>query len=121
MFGAGTKTIHNVVGGVGVLAGHGGDLQLGLPRQSLTDGQSFGHEPMRLLTIVQAPLERIDTVIQRNPVLQRLFGNDWVCLAAREQTDHAWQRWTRGGWRTCGSTAAADPHHPIEEEVTQCR
>ncbi|OOK72732.1 hypothetical protein BZL29_4906 [Mycobacterium kansasii] len=84
MFGAGTKTIHNVVGGVGVLAGHGGDLQLGLPRQSLTDGRSFGHEPMRLLTVVQAPLQRIDMVVERNPVLQHLFGNDWVCLVARE-------------------------------------
>lgn len=31
VFGAGTKTIHNVVGGIGVPAGHNGDLQLGLP------------------------------------------------------------------------------------------
>lgn len=121
LFGAGTKTIHNVVGGVGVLAGHGGDLQLGLPRQSLTDGRSFGHEPMRLLTIVQAPLHRIDLVIQRNPLLQHLFGNDWVCLAAREHADHAWQRWTRGGWRTWDAVEPADPQHPIEEEVTPCR
>ncbi len=121
VFGAGTKTIHNVVGGVGVLAGYGGDLQLGLPRQSLTDGQSFGHEPMRLLTIVQAPLQRIDTVIERNPLLQHLFGNDWVCLAAREHADQHWRRWTRGGWRSWAATAAADPHHPIEQEVTPCR
>lgn len=99
LFGAGTKTVHNVVAGVGVLAGHGGDLQLGLPRQSITDGQSFGHEPLRLLTIVQAPLERIDMVVERNPVLQHLFGNDWVALAARESPGHRWQRWTRSGWR----------------------
>lgn len=121
VFGAGTKTIHNVVGGVGVLAGYGGDLKLGLPRQSLADGQTFGHEPMRLLTIVQAPLQRIDTIIQRNPLLQNLFGNDWVCLAAREHTHQAWQRWTRGGWRPWESTAAADPHHPTEQEAIPCR
>lgn len=30
-FGAGTKTVHNVVGRVGVLSGHRGDLQVGLP------------------------------------------------------------------------------------------
>ena len=98
-FGAGTKTIHNVVGGVGVLAGHGGDLQLGLPRQSIAAGPSLAHEPIRLMTVVQAPLERIDTVVERNPVLQQLFGNDWVALAAREGSGHPWRRWTRNGWR----------------------
>lgn len=121
VFGAGTKTIHNVVAGVGVLAGYGGDLQLGLPRQSITDGRSFGHEPLRLLAIVQAPLQRIDMVIQRNPLLQNLFGNDWICLAAREHADQGWQRWTRGGWRSWDVTAEADPNHPIEQEVTPCR
>ena len=99
VFGAGTKTIHNVVGGVGVLAGHTGDLQLGLPWQSISDGRRLLHEPMRLLAIVQAPLDRIDEIIERNPVLQQLFGNDWVGLAAREDADKPWQRWTRSGWR----------------------
>jgi uncharacterized protein YbcC (UPF0753/DUF2309 family) len=120
MFGAGTKTIHNVVGGVGVLAGHGGDLQLGLPRQSLSDGQSFEHEPMRLLTIIQAPLQRIDMVIERNPLLQHLFGNDWVCLAAREHPDHDWQRWTRGGWRHWIADAPHDHNGPTGQEVMPC-
>ncbi|ORB45671.1 DUF2309 domain-containing protein [Mycobacterium persicum] len=121
LFGAGTKTIHNVVGGVGVLAGHGGDLQLGLPRQSLTDGRSFGHEPMRLLTVVQAPLQRIDMVVERNPILQHLFGNDWVCLAAREGPNDDWQRWTRGGWRRWETTATAANHYPTDQEVMPCQ
>ncbi|MDA8248172.1 MAG: DUF2309 domain-containing protein, partial [Rhodospirillales bacterium] len=37
-FGAGTKVLHNVVGTVGVLQGQGGDLQVGLPWQSVHDG-----------------------------------------------------------------------------------
>ncbi|MDP7738385.1 DUF2309 domain-containing protein [Mycobacterium paragordonae] len=123
-FGAGTKTIHNVVAGVGVLAGHGGDLQLGLPRQSLTDGQSFGHEPMRLLTIVEAPLERIDMIVERNPVLMHLFGNDWVALAARESPGQDWQRWTRSGWRRWEPEAdinnTTEGNNP-NEEVLPCR
>lgn len=118
LFGAGTKTIHNVVAGVGVLAGHGGDLQLGLPRQSVTDGQSFGHEPMRLLTVVEAPLERIDMIVDRNPVLQHLFGNDWVALAARENPGQDWQRWTRNGWR--GWETGVEKHNATEE-VMPCR
>ena len=99
VFGAGTKTIHNVIGGVGVLAGHNGDLQLGLPWQSVADGDRIVHEPMRLLAVVQAPPERIETIIGRNPILQRLFGNDWVGLAARERPTLPWQRYTRRGWQ----------------------
>ena len=120
MFGAGTKTIHNVVAGVGVLAGHGGDLQLGLPRQSLTDGHSFGHEPLRLLTIVEAPLARIEMIIQRNPVLQHLFGNDWVSLAAREHPGQDWQRWTRSGWRHWDLITSADHPYSTDQEVSPC-
>lgn len=100
VFGAGTKTIHNVVGTVGVLAGHTSDLQLGLPWQSVSDGERLLHEPVRLLAVVQAPLGRIDEIVERNPILQQLFGNDWVALAARERPGQPWQRWTRAGWRT---------------------
>ncbi len=99
VFGAGTKTIHNVVGTAGVIAGHTGDLQLGLPWQSVYDGDTMLHEPMRLLAVVQAPLARIDTIVENNPILQQLFGNDWVALAAREEPGRPWQRWTRAGWR----------------------
>lgn len=99
VFGAGTKTIHNVVGTVGVIAGHTGDLQLGLPWQSVSDGERLLHEPLRLLAVVQAPLSRIDEIVERNPILQQLFGNDWVALAARETPEQPWQRWTRAGWR----------------------
>ena len=56
VFGAGTKTIHNVVGTAGVIAGHEGDLRLGLPWQSVATGERLVHEPMRLLAVIQAPL-----------------------------------------------------------------
>lgn len=98
VLGAGTKTIHNVVGGIGVLAGHNGDLQLGLPWQSLAVGERLVHEPMRLLAIVQAPITRIDELIARNTVLQRLFGNEWVALATREKQQDPWLRYTSHGW-----------------------
>ncbi|HNP14591.1 MAG TPA: DUF2309 domain-containing protein [Mycobacterium sp.] len=104
VFGAGTKTIHNVVGGAGVIAGHEGDLRLGLPWQSVATGERLVHEPMRLLAVIQAPLARIDMVIDRNPILQRLFGNGWVSVAARESAEQEWQRWTPAGWRSWDET-----------------
>ncbi|WP_433304167.1 putative inorganic carbon transporter subunit DabA [Actinoplanes sp. CA-030573] len=106
VFGAGTKTVHNAVGGVGVLAGPAGDLRIGLPWQSVGVGTAPVHEPMRLLTVVQAPLSRLDTVIARNPVLRRLFGNDWVALAARQNPGEPWLRWRPDGWQPWSLSAA---------------
>jgi uncharacterized protein YbcC (UPF0753/DUF2309 family) len=116
VFGAGTKTIHNVVGAVGVIAGHSGDLQLGLPWQSVCDGERLLHEPLRLLAVVEAPLERIDQIVERNPVLQQLFGNDWVALAARETPEQPWQRWTRAGWRPWIEDSGNENTHPTHRE-----
>lgn len=116
-FGAGTKTIHNVVGNVGVIAGHVGDLRLGLPWQSVADGQRLLHEPQRLLAVVQAPLARIDAIVERNPILQELLGNDWIALAAREDTGQPWQRWTRGGWRLWDESNCSPP--VLEKETVK--
>lgn len=112
-FGAGTKTIHNVVGTAGVLSGHAGDLRLGLPWQSVAAGRGLVHEPQRLLAVIQAPVSRIDMIVDRNPVLQRMFGNDWVAVAAREHAGAPWQRWTRTGWRPWMD---ADPAEPTTEK-----
>ena len=98
MFGAGSKTIHNVVGGIGVLSGHNGDLQLGLPWQSVGNGRQLIHEPMRLFAVVQAPLDRIDRIVAQNTVLQNLFHNEWVTLAARDRPETPWHRHTPAGW-----------------------
>ena len=116
VFGAGTKTIHNVVGTAGVIAGHNGDLQLGLPWQSVSDGTGLVHEPQRLLAVVQAPLERIDMIIDRNPILQQLFGNDWITVAARENPDQPWQRWTWAGWRPWFDTDGTSSVNPVNTE-----
>jgi uncharacterized protein YbcC (UPF0753/DUF2309 family) len=98
-FGAGTKTVHNAIGGLGVLSGHTGDLQLGLPRQSVAVGEELIHEPMRLLTVAQAPLNRIEAILDRNRILQHLLGNSWLTLTARSDAAQPWQRYTSTGWQ----------------------
>ena len=72
---------------------------------------------MRLLAVIQAPLARIDMVIERNPILQRLFGNSWVSLAARDDTGHQWQRWTPSGWRSWSETNCSPEVLDKEEMV----
>ncbi|THJ09456.1 MAG: DUF2309 domain-containing protein [Nitrospira sp. CG24C] len=42
------------------------------------------HEPMRLLTVVAAPRERIEKLITRHETLEHYYRNDWVHLVALE-------------------------------------
>jgi uncharacterized protein YbcC (UPF0753/DUF2309 family) len=85
-WGSGSKVIHNVVSGVGVMLGSQSDLQTGLPLQSVNDGQKRFHEPMRPLTIIEAPVSRISPIIHKHTVLQHLFHNQWVTLVAVDPT-----------------------------------
>ncbi len=96
--GAGTKTIHNAVGTLGVLAGHRGDLRRGLPWQSVGFGSDLLHEPMRLTVVIEAPLERIGRIISGNQVLRNLLDHEWITLTARDNMHHHWHRYTRYGW-----------------------
>lgn len=96
--GAGTKTIHNAVGTLGVLAGHRGDLRRGLPWQSVGFGSELIHEPLRLSVIIEAPLERIGQIVSANQVLRNLLDNDWISLTARDDIQRPWYRYTRYGW-----------------------
>ena len=79
--GSGNKVLHNVVGGhIGVFEGNGGDLRIGLSRQSLHDGKRWMHEPLRLTVVIDAPQEAIDAVICKHAVLQQLLNNGWLHL-----------------------------------------
>lgn len=77
--GSGNKVLHNVVGGtLGVFEGNGGDLRIGLSKQSLHDGERWVHEPLRLTVVIDAPQAAIDAVIARHAVVQQLLDNGWL-------------------------------------------
>jgi uncharacterized protein YbcC (UPF0753/DUF2309 family) len=82
VYGSGSKVFHNVVSGVGVMIGSQSDLQSGLPLQSVNDGAVHYHEPMRLLAVIEAPVDRISFLVQKHEILQQLFYNRWVNLLA---------------------------------------
>jgi uncharacterized protein YbcC (UPF0753/DUF2309 family) len=88
-FGAGSKVTHNVTGKLGVMQGNASDLMHGLPLQSVyaTDDEPY-HEPLRLLAVVYAPRSMIQSIIQGQEVLQKLFGNGWVTLACIDPTEN---------------------------------
>ncbi|MCX7621763.1 MAG: DUF2309 domain-containing protein [Acidimicrobiales bacterium] len=110
-WGAGEKPLHNPVPGVGVLEGDGTDLRPGLPWQSVADELGLRHEPIRLLALVVAPVDRVEAIIARNDVLQHLFDGAWVHLAVVSpdlQRPLAWQRRLPGG-RWTGVGTEIDP------------
>ena len=79
--GSGNKVLHNVVGGhIGVFEGNGGDLRIGLSRQSLHDGKRWVHEPLRLTVVIDAPQQAIEAVIRKHAVVQQLLDNGWLYL-----------------------------------------
>ncbi|MGB3290221.1 MAG: DUF2309 domain-containing protein [Burkholderiaceae bacterium] len=100
-YGAGNKVLHNVVDGhVGVFEGNGGDLRIGLPKQSVHNGDGWYHQPVRLTVVIDAPAASIDDVIARNPILGRLFDHGWMLLWRYE--GNALFRYERGQWLSLG-------------------
>ncbi len=78
-YGCGSKVTHNVTGLFGVMDGASSDLRTGLPRQMIEI-----HEAMRLQVVVEASLETIAEIYQRQPPLQELIGNGWLLVSAMD-------------------------------------
>ncbi|MGB5813184.1 MAG: putative inorganic carbon transporter subunit DabA, partial [Polyangiales bacterium] len=97
-FGSGNKVLHNVVGTLGVLEGNGGDLRVGLPWQSLHDGTTYIHEPMKLSVVVEAPIEPIDTLIAKHESVRDLVENGWLHLVAIDESGGASRYLGHGAW-----------------------
>jgi hypothetical protein len=96
--GAGSKTAHNPVGGIGVLSGPGGDLRTGLSEQSVRYLGEPVQPPVRLLAVVAATTTAIDRVLAGHPEIEHLVTGEWLTFCALDPiTGAAWQR-ARTGW-----------------------
>lgn len=98
VYGSGNKLLHSVVGGnVGVVEGNSSHLRIGLPLQSVHDGTCWRHEPVRLTVLIDAPAERIESVIRRQPDVAALVENQWVCLC--RMSGGGVERYDDGAWK----------------------
>ncbi len=97
-FGSGNKTLHNVVGALGVLEGNGGDLRTGLPWQSVHDGRKLVHEPLRLSVFIEAPLDAINAVIAKHESVRQLVENNWLHLFAFDADGQLYRYWGDKAW-----------------------
>lgn len=90
VYGSGSKVTQNPIGNIGIYQGNGGDLMTGLPLQSLmaNDDKPY-HQPLRLSTVVHAPVERVTDVLADHEELTGLLDNDWLSLTVVDPTqDH---------------------------------
>lgn len=112
VYGSGSKVTHNPVGNVGVYQGNGGDLMAGLPRQSLMSANDEPyHQPVRLSTIIHAPVERVTDVLADHRELTQLLDNDWLSLTVVDpQQDHRAFHYERDlSWTPVDAQAVDDP------------
>lgn len=91
VYGCGTKLPHNIVGLFGVMDGQASDLRAGLPWQMVEI-----HEPMRLLTIVEAKCETLQRILDAEPGLAALINNEWILLVAQDPDSPALFTFRRG-------------------------
>lgn len=107
VYGSGSKIYHNVVGRFGIMAGPFSDLRLGLAWQTVMNGDLPYHEPMRLLTVIEAPRPDIANLIGRHELLQHLYHNEWVHLVAMDPQDGALYRYRpTGAWNRVSAVFA---------------
>jgi uncharacterized protein YbcC (UPF0753/DUF2309 family) len=98
-YGSGNKVLHNVVGGhLGVFEGNGGDLRIGLPMQSLHDGERWVHTPLRLSVFIEAPRSAIEAVLSRHAKVSALVTNGWLSLFQLDEEEGAVYAFRAGRW-----------------------
>lgn len=84
-FGCGSKLPLNLTSLLGVMTGSQGDLRIGLARQMVEI-----HQPIRNLTIVEAPLERVKKIFDEHPRLKKLLYNHWMRLSVHDPETKQW-------------------------------
>ncbi len=99
-YGSGNKMLHNVVGGnLGVFEGNGGDLRIGLAKQSLHDGDHWRHQPLRLNVYIAAPRDAMSSIIDKHTDVAHLINNDWLYLFQLDEDEKNIWQYTKGYWQ----------------------
>ncbi len=75
-----------------MVEGNGGTWRAGLPWQSVHEGDTYAHEPLRLSVCIEAPREAITDVLRRHDGVRALFDNRWLHLFALDEDGQmAWR------------------------------
>jgi len=106
-YGSGSKVYHNVAGRFGVMSGNLSDLRTGLPAQTVLNGGRPYHQPMRLITVIEAPFDTAWQAVEDVAVVKTLVRNGWIRLLIVDPETSILSLYEQGGWRryTCVESA----------------
>lgn len=111
-FGSGSKVYHNVAGRFGVMTGNLSDLRTGLPAQTVLDqGQPY-HQPIRLITVIEAPYEHACRAIEEVAAVKNLVRNGWLRLLIIDPDQHTAHIYDHNAWQSrplAGNQATEQP------------
>lgn len=79
-FGSGSKVYHNVAGRFGVMTGNLSDLRTGLPSQTVFENGVPYHQPLRLITVIEAPFDHARCAVESVVAVKNLVRNEWIRL-----------------------------------------
>ena len=107
-YGSGSKVYHNIAGRFGVMTGNLSDLRTGLPAQTvLKDGAPY-HEPLRLLTVIEAPFAHARSAIEGVVKVRNLVHNGWLRMAVADPETGDVYVFEDGAWQQHPLHAAGD-------------
>jgi len=114
-FGSGSKVYHNVAGRFGVMTGNLSDLRTGLPAQTVLDGGHPYHQPMRLITLIEAPFDHAQKAVESVVAVKRLVRNGWIRLLVIDPEAAAAYLYDDGEWLRQAYTGRNDV--PLFQEL----
>jgi uncharacterized protein YbcC (UPF0753/DUF2309 family) len=106
-FGSGSKVSHNVAGRFAVMTGNISDLRTGLPSQTVLKDSLPYHKPIRLITVIEAPIEQAKQAIEGVVAVKNLVHNGWLRMMVIDPDTRNVSLFARGQWR--------DVELPIDE------
>lgn len=92
-FGCGSKLALNLTSLLGVMTGSQGDLRIGLARQMVEI-----HEPIRNMTIIEAPLERVQKLFESHARLRNILHQHWMRLVVCDPQTGKWYQYGHLEW-----------------------
>ena len=106
-FGSGSKVVHNITGRFGVMSGNLSDLRTGLPAQTVLKGERPYHRPMRLITLIEAPLPLVQNLLNRLYKPRELVQNGWIRLLVLDPESGRIHGFEADGWSLIEPTGRA--------------
>jgi len=116
-FGSGSKVYHNVAGRFGVMTGNLSDLRTGLPAQTVLDAGKPYHQPLRLITVIEAPFEHARRAVEEVVAVKYLVRNGWIRLMIIDSEQADVFIYENGDWHRQACAHGASPVLPQESRA----